>query len=275
MTTRTRTRAIQRYSAVDAAKLIPEAGISNPRDFTAALMAWQKEKVNVLTPLQAVGELPEDYKIVATAVALDPDTEGPDVYRSKLFHGEGECSITKNGLNRLAAATGISWDGVNSGRTDDGKTEHVCSWRAIGTYLSPFGERQALVGNITLDLRKGSPYTRAWSDKQIIAAQSKLIERAEAMAMNRAIRNLGLPAKMTVEQAAKPFIAVRTIVQPKDPETRAQMLLNAQHGLAPARAPAQVIDVTPAGGLDEEPDLPPREPEPEPEPEDYEDEPPF
>lgn len=266
------TRALQRYNPQQAAALIPDTGISEPKHFSAALMRWSKANVNVLTPLQAIGELPEDYRVVAAAVVLDPDPDtGDDVYFSKIFHRQGECSLTKVGLDKLAAAAGISWNALQSGRTDDRKTEHVCSWRAVGSYLSPFGERLTLVGEVTLDLRKGSPYTRAWSDKQVVAAQAKLVERAESLAMNRAIRKLGLPGKMRQEQAGKPFITVRTIVQPADPNVRAQMLLAAQSGLAPAAPLPEIIEARPV------PDEPPMDPDMSPptnDPHDPHDEPP-
>ena len=239
------------------AALLPQNGITSPESFAHALQLWASKNANVLTAETAIGAFDEDCQTSASVVRLDPDPNGVDCYHSKIFHRKaGEVSLTKTGLDKISQALSINWDRPR--REDDRTIQDYWEVTVTGSYMTPSGEVRPISATASQDLRDGSAYIANLKPGQITAMRGKGLERCESIAKCRAIRSIGLPGTITQEVLKRPFVAVRTIVRPKDPETRRMLTLARAGALyppagAPAR-PIEVIDVTDA------------EPEPEPEP---------
>ena len=230
--------------------LIPTKGIATPVDYLEAISFWSDNGLNVISAETVISEFDPDHRPSVSVVRFNPDPDGPDCYHSKLFHGSNEVSPSLVALNKIAAAAAIDWEETR--RTDDRSIQHLWAYTVRGRYVTPAGDRIALVASCELDLRDGAPKAAACrTSAQLQAMRAQGNERAESGAKARAVRSLGLPHKMTKAQFAKPFIIVKTSLRPRDPETRRLMHLGASgalYGRADGRTsgalPERVIDAS-------------------------------
>ncbi|HXF72137.1 MAG TPA: hypothetical protein VNO79_05970 [Actinomycetota bacterium] len=159
----------------------------------------------------------------------------------------GKYALTALGLQRIANAAGVEIvDSRPIGqRQRDPATGHVhVDWQVVAAVRQPNGEvirvpgtasvdtadfaderEQAYLEQIrtgrNLDQRTGKPrFTEAdvpeMVRRDVIAVKAKLEERAETLAMNRAIRKiLSLKQVYTEEEIARPFVVPRLLYRPE------------------------------------------------------------
>lgn len=184
------------------------------------------EVAHLVSPATAVGELP-----AGTVLALSQVVVGVEEETYPL--PAGKRGLGKVALDKLAAAAGISWDALASGRLDDGSDPHYCHFRAVGSYRSFDGSRLSLSGEVEIDLRVGSPQVeemitkaagkeRGVADKQILEARKFILRHAESKARNRAVRCLGLRTSYTPAELQKPFVVAKVMFtgHSEDPEIK-------------------------------------------------------
>jgi hypothetical protein len=257
------TQAIQRQSA----ELATQGSFSDARRATQALEEAGK-RYNLVSPATSVGALPEGCAVALTLVAVDVDND--------TYNVTGKRGLGKSKLQQIAAALGVSWDPIASGRLDDGSDPYYVRWRAVGTYRAFDGQVQTLVAEKELDLRPGSPTCvgleqqqaakQKSADGQIREMRMHIQQHAETKAQLRAIRSLGLKTSYTTAELAKPFVCARIMFtgQSADPELRrefarltAESFLSGQKGLygrspvgglsEPVPAPARLAAPPPVG----------------------------
>lgn len=198
--------------------LVPEV-ISNAEQYGSAVQRWTQHEAHVISPLLVTSYLAPDHQVAASVVHIDPET---DAYHSRIFHQKGEKSLSKVGLDKIAAAVGLSWEpSPASGRRDDRKEPHYCEWEVTGTYKSPDGAIQRVTGSSCCDFRDGSDQIKGLTPGNIAALRRKILERCESLAKNRAIRSIGVHQKYSEQELEKPFVACRVVyVPPDDPDVR-------------------------------------------------------
>lgn len=203
---------------------------------------------HLVSPATSVGALPAGCSVALTLVSVDVEND--------TYNVTGKRGLGKSKLQQIAAALGISWDPIASGRLDDGSNAYYCRWRAVGTYRAFDGQVQTLVGEKELDLRDGSPTCvgleqqqaakKKSADGQIREMRMHIQQHAETKAQLRAIRSLGLKTSYTLDELKRPFACARIMFtgQTTDPELRrefarmtAQSFLDGAKGLY-GRAPA-------------------------------------
>jgi len=206
---------------------------------------------HLVSPATSVGALPVGCNVAVTLVTVDVEN---DTYN---LTGSPKRGLSKSKLQQIAAALGISWDPIASGRLDDGSNPHYVRWRAVGTYRAFDGQVQTLVAEKELDLRPGSPTViglekqqaakQKSAENQIREMRMHIQQHAETKAQLRAIRSLGLKTSYTPQELAKPFACARIMFtgQTSDPVLRrefarmtAASFLEGTKGLY-GRSPAQ------------------------------------
>jgi hypothetical protein len=166
-----------------------------------------KDRVNLLTPLQAVGSIPALHEMTWTVVKVNPDPQGPDVYFSKIFHEAGQVSLSKIALLNLASASGARI--LPAIRTDDRSDPHFCSMSATVLLYGPDGWRP-VSGSRQLDLRDGSQQIKHLKPGQIAGQRSHIAELCETFAIERALRSaFSLQGAYTKKELEKPFFIVK------------------------------------------------------------------
>lgn len=188
------------------------------------------EAAHLVSPSTSVGSLPEGCEIAISQIFADVENETYDV--------GGKRALSKVVLERIAAALGLSWDGIASGRLDDASDHHYCHWRAVGTYRAFDGQRQAIVAEKEMDLRDGSAQIDAlWqryeakrrTDPRVRSPENQIREmrlhiaaHAETKARLRAVRSLGIRTAYKREELSRPFIVARIMFTGRtdDPELR-------------------------------------------------------
>lgn len=204
-------------------------------------------RCHLLTPTLNPEMVPEFHEVSVRTITVNPSRDGGEVY--ELPGGNRELALTKVALDRIAAAAGISWDPVRSGRLDDGSDPHYCHFRAVGFVRDLDGGRRVLVGEKVTDLREGNPniftedpqrmarewdtqarrytdrvkhegFVKGWSQVRLDGAREHILPMTESKAKNRVIRALGLRPKYTAEELQKPFVVLGLILtgRSSDPE---------------------------------------------------------
>lgn len=260
--------------------------IKTPQQLAERVREWEKVAF-VLTPAISVASIAAQYVISPAVVVLDPAVDesgnGSDCYRDGSFMKKDERGLSRIGLRKISAAVGISWDPAQCRRTDDGRTPLYWTYYVWGTYTAFDGKETPVDGIGEIDLRDGSDQIgnwtpdawralvaknrtlpkdqqewsiNGWSEKRVRQARRFGLRLAETSAKNRAIRDLGLKQKYSVQELmAKPFIALRMTWQPdmSDPEQRravtakglgSRNLLYPQHHNGPTSDP-DTIDAEP------------------------------
>lgn len=225
-------------------------------------MEWAQQNANLISPATSVGRMPEGCGVAITIVNVDAAN---DTYKV----GGGKHGLSKTVLQKLAAALGVSWDPIASGRLDDGSDSNYCRWRAVGTYRAFDGQVQTIVAEKELDLRAGSPTVvaleaqarssdRGTAEKQVREMRQHIQSHAETKAQLRAIRSLGLKTAYTAEELQRPFVAARIMFtgQTQDPALREKFaLMTADSFLSGTRS---LYGRSPQGSLADPPSSLPR-----------------
>lgn len=169
-------------------------------------------KVHLLSPTINPEYVPEFHEVAVRLVVVDPRDEGGEVYKLPGAQAD-ERALSKVALDRIAAAAGISWDPIRSGRIDDASDPHYCHFQAVGYVRDLDGSRRTLIGSKEIDLREGNPALKAWTPQRLNEARLHLLSMAESKAKNRVVRSLGLKQKYRVaELAEKPFAVLSLVL---------------------------------------------------------------
>lgn len=245
--------------------------ITTPDQFRSSLAKWQQQRFHILTPsTNFSGGLPEGWGLVASQVEVNPDPTVGEVYQDRLFCGDDEVAIAKNGLSKIARAAGMT---IKTERCDPRTIPHFWEVRATIRFTGQDGALQEIDSTAEYDLRDGSPRInkiRAAAERakprrdptsQIEGARQYGLRGAEARAINAAIRQFGIKQKYTKKELDKPFITLRMQFFPdmRDPETRRQVTERALAGttalyggtMRALNPPQQVIDADVTSHADE------------------------
>lgn len=250
-----------------------------------ARLREMSDEYHLVAPATVCSSLPEGCEVAISLVSVNSDASpnGPgDVYPT----GGGKLGLAKATLDRIAAASGVTWDPQLCRRTDDGRDPHYVAFTAVGYVRNFDGSIRTLTGSKEMDLRPGSPQVDAFHDrakdgkdaeKQIREMRLHILGHAETKAKLRAIRSMGIKTSYTKTDVEKPFAVARLMFtgRTEDPELRREFaLLNARGMLggiaalyggstgtplaqpAPAAAPQLSAPMTPRA-LEDDDYLPP------------------
>jgi hypothetical protein len=228
-------------TAAVALQSIAGLGSVNNADRLREVLEVARSAGHVIGPVAAVSSLSNGYGASVTAVLLDSavnaNGNGTDCYFSKAFMRPGEVGISRIGLAKISQAVGVVWrPHPFTRRVDDGSKEFYVEYHVEGDYRVHDGSLQMVSGTAHVDYSDGSPdiggwtpdawamlvdtnrtlkkddqvwAIGGWSEKRVLMARQKVLERAETLAKNRAIRDLGIRQVYTVEELRKPFLCVR------------------------------------------------------------------
>ena len=222
---------------------------------TQALAKYNPGEFNIVLPVTQVDNLPVGTQVSVRVVKLDANSKD-DVYSV-----EGKRALTKNALNKIATAAGVSWKSVE--RTDDRKHPHYCEFMARAVVTDFDGTVREGIGTKTIDLREdtgdgtpGKDYRAmvvAAGDKrdprrQIDKAREFIAEFCASKAMNRAISTvLAIKRSYSDDELKHPFVVPKLIPDTNDPTAKA-MVMGSMFGVASealyGRPPGQVIEAT-------------------------------
>ena len=203
------------------------AAITTTDTLAEQIAEWNAKKYHVLCPSTNLAGLPQGYALVATAVAINPDVNGGEVYQNRLYCGANEVAIAKVGLRKIADCAGMS---VATSRVDPPPYEpFYWMFKARSEQIGIDGRKRVREATCEWDLRDGSPRLKGFKPAQIEEARKHGARNAETRAVNAVIRELGVRQKYTKAELTQPFIAVQTVFQPDmtDPEVR--RMAAAQH----------------------------------------------
>lgn len=234
--------------------------IDDPRDLGTRILAWKAKGHHVLSPAIQISNFAPGYGVNASMVLLDYAVggeygTGTDVYFDKTtMNGRGDNNdateqrgVSKIGLNKIAAAAGVSW--VKGRRSDPLTIQNLWIYEVTGVYLAYDGTPQTIVGMKEIDYRDSSAqigewsreewhrveernkplkqqerqtHINGWSDRRVRNARMNGAERAETGAMERAIRTLGVKHVYTIAELRRPFVALRVcpMLDMSDPDVR-------------------------------------------------------
>lgn len=212
---------------------------------------------HLIAPQTAAPSLPEGCDVVISAVVVDPADTYP-------IPGSSARGLSKQALNKIASAAGISWDPVLSRRLDDGSDPRYCHYRAVGHVRNFDGTSRSIAAEKEIDTREGSPFVLATIEKSANKAKTeaaksgKTISDAEAMAIGRqasqnqirelrlhilshaetkarlrAVRSLGVRTSYTEAELKKPFVVASLAFtgRTQDPALRREFALNMQKAM--------------------------------------------
>ena len=212
--------------------------IRTPEEFRGALLRWQEQKLNVLTPFTNISGLAPHHGILSSSVLLNLDREAGEVYDGLPWQKKGEFSVAKKGLRKLAECAGIS---TQTFRTDPRTIRNYWEFKAIASYRGVDGSIVTREATKEWDLRDGSPVMKGWTPNQIEEARKNGLRNCEARAINAAIRECGcgIAQKYTRDQLAKPFAIVRVAFLPdmSDPDIKRMVTERALGGTTSLYAP--------------------------------------
>ena len=219
--------------------VMPKGNLQRADQLSDAIAKWRAADCHILTPITDVSALPPDIELAAQAVVFDTGPASGDTYHARHIHkSPNECSLTKTALDKICSASGINW--TESYRSDDRSIPWYWEWSVRGQMVDVTGQVRTLVGSASCDMRDESPlglsFLNPAGDKRPNAtgmanARAKGMEQAESKAKNRAVRSLGLKQKYTKAELDKPFICLRPVLVPKDPEVRRQVTMAAARAL--------------------------------------------
>jgi hypothetical protein len=165
-------------------------------------LAKARESFNCITPATTAGDVPDGWSCVLTAVAVDPNPDHGEVYKTD----GGKLALGKIALLRIARACGVSFAPHLSRRVDDGKDPMRVTWSVVAIVRAFDGTTTAQPATKELDLRKGSPQVEGLTEKRLAGMRKNICSLAETEAMLRAIRAVGIAHSYTEAQLAKPFL---------------------------------------------------------------------
>lgn len=256
----------QRPAPTPPAATVP-ALVTNAGTFSDLALANQElgrlgNRAHVLAPVLRLDMVPEFHEVALKVCTISPDPNRGEVYPQE----GGKLAPTKVALDRIAAAAGIHWDPLRSGRLDDGSERHYCHFRAVGRVKDLDGGWRILSAEKEVDLRDGNPtifdpenthggqnvepgFRRGWSSRRLAGAREHILALAESKAKNRVVRSLGMKQTYTAAELAMPFVVPCLVFTGRsdDPELeRVAKLEILKAGVAAAQELfGASIDVTP------------------------------
>lgn len=202
--------------------------ITTPDEYRGALLRWQEQHFNVLTPFTNISGMAPQHGIITSLIQVNPDKTVGEVY-ADLPYLQGKVALAKVGLRKLAECAGIS---TRTERTDDRRILNYWEFKAIASYRGIDGSIVTREATKEWDLRDGSPQMKGWTANQIEEGRKHGLRNCEARAINAAIRECGCGIKQayTREELKKPFVVCRVMFQPdmSDPDIKR---LVTQHAL--------------------------------------------
>lgn len=202
-------------------------------------MQYAAEHFNLVSPATVCATVPDGCDVVLSVVTIAPAATYPQ---------QGKVALGKVALDRIAAAAGVVWDPILSGRIDDGRDPHYCSFRAVGRVRDLDGTVREIFGTKELDLRDRSAEVarieadaREGKDWRATLRQMRafILAHAETKARLRAIRSLGIRTSYEKAEASKPFVIAKLMFTgaSSDPVLRREFArMNAAAMLGGARA---------------------------------------
>lgn len=190
----------------------------------AARLRIAAEHFNLISPTLS-GSLPEGCEAIFSPVLIDLQRE---TYK---LPGSSKLGLSKQALQRIAAAAGLSWMPSESRRLDDGSDPHYCHYQAVALRRNFDGSTATLMAAKIMDLREGSAQVESMvskSDskaarggaadsravglekvrKQLVEMRLHILGHAETKAQLRVIRSLGIATGYDEETLRKPFVVV-------------------------------------------------------------------
>lgn len=216
---------------------------------------------HLVSPATALPNLPVGCEVAFSRVFIDAKNPG-DVYP---IPGRQELGLSKTALDKIAKGVGVSWDPIQSHRTDDGQDPLFASFKAVGFYRHFDGTMMTIIGEKQMDLRDDSPAAKQMKPGELSQARRFIAEHAETKARLRAIRSLGIQTSYHPDELSKPFVTAKLmltgrVAQQDDPSGElgkilthniSQSMLGASsqlYGEAPSQiAPAPSAGQAPAG----------------------------
>lgn len=203
--------------------------ITTPTQYRASLEQWQRQGLNILTPATNFSGLQEGFAMFPAVVRLNPNIDEGDVYKDSQFKS-GEVALTKDALNKIAQAAGMS---IKTHRTDDRSIPNYWEVQAAVRFVGLDGSTQELTAMQEWDMRDGSARSKGMkSDAERQRARLNGLRSCEARAINAAIRLFGVKQKYSLEEVSAPFMCVRVMYVPdqNDPEVRRMLAERALAG---------------------------------------------
>jgi hypothetical protein len=226
----------------DAAKKPPATAITKAENEAALVgtfhtaaaidtrLAAAARDYHLVSPSTVAGRLPEGCGVALSYVHVQVESETYPI------PGGGR-GLSKVVLDKIAAASGVSWHPRESRRLDDGRDPNFVVYKAVGIYRAFDGTPQIIQDEKLIDLREGSPTVVALIAKatrpkrgkverdprvQLAEARMHLYSTAVTKARLRAIRTLGVKTAYTEEELKKPFVVARSVFTGKtdDPELK-------------------------------------------------------
>ena len=226
------------------------AVITTPEEYRGALLRWQEQRFNVLTPFTNISGMAAQHGIITSLIQVNPDKAIGEVYDGLPFLKDNEVSLAKIGLRKLAECAGIS---TRTDGNDDRRIPFYWEFKAIASYRGIDGSIITREATKEWDLRDGSPQLKGWTNAQIEEGRKHGLRNCEARAINAAIRECGCGVKQmyTRDELKKPFVVCRVMFQPdmSDPDIKRLVTAAALGGttaLYPSAAreaqPGEIID---------------------------------
>lgn len=172
-------------------------------------LKWAIENAHLVSPVTAVTRLPEGVGVALSMELLN-------IERDTYGLPGGKRAILKPALERIGRAAGVKWDAAQCTTKQVGPF-HVVS-RAVGYVMDLSFQSAPIVGEVDMDYGPGSigeekvladARDKAAAQKTLREIRHFLWRHAESRSYLRAIRRLGLSTSYTVEQLAKPFVALQ------------------------------------------------------------------
>ena len=263
MTARTQTQQTQTVTAARHGAL---AQIVGSVDSAAALtqrLGQAAEQFHLVAPQTAVGSLPEGTSVAISAVIVNVEAETYPI------PGSSARGLAKVALDKIASASGVSWDPQQSRRLDDGRDPRYCHYRAVGHLRDFDGTTRTVVGEREIDVREDSPQVEAIIERCVRKVKSEaarekrtisdrdadrigreaainqvrelrlhVLSHAETKARLRAVRTLGIRTSYSTDELKKPFVVAKLAWtgRTNDPALRREFALAQQRAMLGANA---------------------------------------
>lgn len=237
--TEPRTMSTDQTGLEKAAPKTP-AVITTPEEYRGAVLRWQEQHFNVLTPFANISGLMPSHGIFSSAIQISLDASTQETYTGLPFLKRDDVAIAKRGLRKIAEGLGISTRLEYISVADKPHYWHV---KAIASYRGLDGGTVEREASQEWDLRDGSDRMRGWTPNQISEQRKHGLRACETRAINAAIRECGCGIKQsyTRDELSRPFLAVRVMFMPNmdNPDERRAVLdraLGSTNAMYPSRA---------------------------------------
>lgn len=223
--------AVAEQTSLEKALPKTPAVITSAAEYRGALLRWQEQHFNVLTPFTNISGLAAQHGIITSMIQINPEKAVGEAYDGLPFLKSNEVALAKVGLRKLAECAGIS---TRTERTDDRRIANYWEFKAIASYRGIDGAIVTREATKEWDLRDGSPQMKGWTQNQIEEGRKHGLRNCEARAINAAIRECGcgIKQKYTKEELKKPFVVCRVMFQPdmSDPDIKRLVTASALGG---------------------------------------------